>query len=490
MSDYKGLKDKTVKGLSWSTVDSVISQGISFVVGIVLARLLSPDEFGTIGVSMIFVALFNKIIDCGFSNALIREQDTQSIDYNTTFIFNLVLSVLLYLLCFAAAPYIAVFFHNEALTSVVRWISLILIINAFAIIQRTRLVKRIDFKTQAKISVIASLVSGIVGISMAFCECGVWSLVGQQLSRQLCNTVFLWVFNRWSPRFEFSMASFRSLFSYGGKLMLSGIIDTFFNEITVIFVGKIYTPSTLGQYSRAKQFSSLFSSNLSAVMERVTYPVLSEIQDDKTRLIDNYRRIIRTLMLVSGIGTAIIASCSKSIILILIGPKWVEAILYLQLLAFVEITIPLKNVNLNLLQVYGRSDYILSLSIIKRIIEFAVICLGFISLPWMLVGLALAGVIGLLLNAFYTEKVSGYSVGSQMKDLLPSFTISLFTGIVMYAISFLVANVYLCLVFQLVIGSFLFIIILESIKLEEYCFVKNLIKDYVLTPIKRRFNHE
>lgn len=480
------LKDKTVKGLSWSTIDSVASQGISFVVGIVLARLLSPEEFGTIGIAMIFVALFNKIVDCGFSNALIRKQDVKEIDYNTTFILNLVISALLYIICFFIAPYISIFFHNEALTDVVRWISLVLILNAFAIIQRTRLVKNIDFKTQAKISVIASVISGIVGISMAFCGYGVWSLVGQQLSRQFWNTLLLWVFNKWLPKFEFSKNCFRELFSYGGKLMLSGIIDTIFSELTTVFVGKIYTTATLGQYSRAKQFSSIFSSNLSSVMERVTYPVLSEMQDNEAQLIAKYRVIVRTLMLVTGIGLAFIASCSRSIILILIGPKWTEAILYLQLLAFVEITIPLKNVNLNLLQVYGRSDYILYLSIVKRIIELGAICLGFIGIQWMLIGFAIAGIVGFILNAICTMKVSGYTVWRQIQDLLPSLIICIVVGLSMLLVSIPISNVYLCLSLQVILGTLIFVTLNEIFKLKEYLFIKGLIAEYLIKPIKRR----
>ena len=484
------LKDKTVKGLSWSTIDSFASHGISFVVGVVLARLQSPDEFGVIGVAMIFVALFDKIIDCGFSNALIRKQDAKEIDYNTTFLFNIVLSAVLYVLCFIGAPYIAFFFQTPPLASVVRWISLVLIINAFAIIQRTWLVKRIDFKTQAKISVTASLLSGCVGVTMALCSYGVWSLVGQQLSRQFCNTTLLWIFNKWSPKLEFSRKSFHELFSYGGKLMLSGIIDTIFNELTTIFVGKIYLPATLGQYSRAKQFSSIFSSNLSTVVERVTYPVLSELQNNESHLIANYRRIMRTLALVSGVGCAIIASTAKPIVLILIGEKWTEAIVYLQLLAFVEITIPLKNVNLNLLQVYGRSDYILVLSIVKRIVELAAIYLGFISMKWMLVGFALAGVMGLLLNAFFTMKTCGYTLLQQIKDLWPSLTLCSFVGIVMYIVSILVSNIYSCFVLQLFFGIILFISFLEFFKLDEYCLIKKLVKEYCVKPIKSKYSYE
>ena len=479
------IKRKTVNGISWSAIDSIASQGVTFIVGIVLARLLSPEEFGTIGIAMIFVTLFNKIVDCGFSNALIRKQDAKDCDFNTTFIFNLILSCGLYAVCYFGAPYVSLFFHNESLIGVIRWISLVLIINAFAIIQRTKLVKSIDFKTQAKISIIASVISGTVGIIMASCGCGVWSLVGQQLSRQICNTSFLWIFNKWKPKFEFSVNSFKSLFSYGGKLMLSGIIDTICGEITTIFIGKIYTPATLGQYSRAKQFGGIFSSNVSTVMERVTYPVLSEFQSQEDRLIAYYKKIIRSLMLVVGIGTAIIASCSKSIILVLLGPKWTEAIIYLQLIAFVDITIPLKNVNLNLLQVYGRSDYILVLSIIKRIIELCTVCLGFISLNLMIIGFAIAGILGLLMNMFCTKKVSGYRITSQLNDLLPSFSVAILVGAVMYPFSLVIANVYIALAVQLIIGAVVFFLISEKFKLEEYIFLKKIVIEYSLKILRK-----
>ena len=468
----QSVKDKTIKGLGWSALESILSQGVTFVVGIILARLLSPNEFGTIGVAMIFVALFNKIVDCGFSNALIRKQDVSQEDYSTTFIFNFLLSLLLYGLCYIVAPYIALFFHNDLLISVVRWISLTLIINALAIIQRTRLVKSINFKTQAKVSLISSVLSGIIGIVMAFYGCGVWSLVGQQLSRQFWNTTLLWIVNKWYPTLTFSLRSFKELFSYGGKLMLSGIIDTLFHEITTIVIGRIYTPATLGQYSRAKQFSGIFSSNLSSVMERVTYPVLSEFQSNEEKLLGYYKKIIKVLMMVTSLGTIFIACCSRSIILILIGPKWTEAIVYLQLLAFIELTIPLKNVNLNLMQVYGRSDYILKLSIIKRFIELGAICLGLIDIKVMLVGFAIAGIIGFLLNAGITSRLSGYRVSAQLKDILPSLIVSLLVGVCMYGVGMIVNNIYLAFTLQILVGISLFVLISERLQLDEYQIAK------------------
>ena len=479
MSSQRSLKHKTVLGLGWSAIDSIASQGITFLVGLVLARLLSPSEFGTIGLAMILVALFNTIVDSGFSSALIRKQNVLEVDLNTTFIFNFVISVVLYAVCYSCAPYISNFFHDSDLIKVTRWISLVLIINALAIIHRTLLVKAVDFKTQAIISVIASILSGIVGIWMAYEGFGVYSLVGQQLSRQVTNTILLWINSKWKPKLEFSYDSFRNLFSFGGKLLLSSIIDTIFNELSVIFIGRIYTTATLGQYSRAKQFSSIFSSNVSAVTQRVTYPILSDIQDNRERLVYSYRRMIKMLMLLVGLGTAVIASTSKSVILILLGPKWAEAIIYLQLLAFVEITIPLKNFNLNLLQVYGRSDYILFLSVIKRFIEIGALLLGLISIYWMLIGFAIAGVIGFLLNALFTMKVSNLSVITQVKDLLPSLIVCSIVGIAMYLISFLISNIYLCLIIQLVVGFALFTVLSKMFRLNEIEYLKDEVNRFI-----------
>lgn len=468
----ENIKDKTVRGLTWSAIDSFASQGVSFIVGIILARLLSPAEFGTIGVAMIFVSLFNKIVDCGFSSALIRKQDAKNIDYNTTFIFNLLLSIFLYFLSYISSPFISDFFNNDELLKVIRWISLVVLINAFAIIHRTHFVKNINFKTQAKISLIASISSGIIGITMAFYNCGVWSLVGQQLSRQMTNTVLLWVYDKWRPKLEFSLMSFKCLFSYGSKLLLSGIVDTLSAELSTIVIGKLYSSATLGQYSRSKQFVSIFSSNVSIIMERVTYPVLSKFQSNQEQLISYYKIIVKSLMLVTGLGLAIIGSSAESIILILLGDKWTDSILYLQLLVFVDVTIPVKNVNLNLLQVYGRSDYILKLSMIKRIIEFCAIALGFFSLVYMLIGFAIVGVIGLLLNARYTQKVSGYSVKNQLLDLMPSFTISLIVGAVMYICSLIIDDLYISLLVQIIVGLTVFFVIVETIRLKEYIFLK------------------
>ncbi|NLE63652.1 MAG: oligosaccharide flippase family protein, partial [Bacteroidales bacterium] len=220
------LKDKTIHGVSWSFADNIIGSGITFLIGLVLARLLSPDEFGIIGMITIFIAISNTIVDSGFSNALIRRKEVQDIDYNTVFYLNIVFSIFLYVIIFISAPAISVFFKEPQLTSISRVIGVILIINAFSIVQRVLLIRKVDFKTQTKISLISSLTSGVIGIGMAFAKFGVWSLVGQLISRQLMNALFLWLFNHWRPKFEFSIRSFKELYSFGSKLLIATLIDT------------------------------------------------------------------------------------------------------------------------------------------------------------------------------------------------------------------------------------------------------------------------
>ena len=255
------LKDRTVRGVGWSAADAFLGQGVTFLVGIVLARLLSPAEYGLIGIVTIFTVILTGIVDSGFSNALIRKNDTTQDDYNTMFITNLGMSVLLYLLLFACAPLISRFFGRVELTRLTRVTGLILIIQAFSLVQNTILTKRIDFKTKTKASVIGAVVSGAIGIGMAFMRLGVWALVGQLLSRQFVYSLCLWWFNKWHPSFKFSIPSFRYMWGFGWKLMFSGLLSNIWNQLYQLVVGKFYSPDTLGQYTRSKEYASIFSSN-------------------------------------------------------------------------------------------------------------------------------------------------------------------------------------------------------------------------------------
>lgn len=337
----ESLKDKTVKGVGWSFADNIANTGVSFVVGLVLARLLTPEEYGLIGIITIFIMVFNSIVDSGFSNALIRKKDASDKDYNTVFITNLLLSVLLFVVLYNCAPAISRFFDQPQLIPLTRVMGSVVIINAFAIIQRTILVKQIDFKTQTKVSLISSISSGVVGIGMAIGGMGVWSLVGQQISRQLLNTLFLWVYNKWWPKLQFSLDSFRELFNFGWKLLVSGLIDTVWKQVYQFVIGKFYTTETLGQYTRAQQFSSIFSSNLTTIVQRVSYPVLSSIQDEKERMKAAYKKVIKTTMLVTFVCMLGLAAVAKPMVLVLIGEKWLPCVTFLQILCFSMMLYPL-----------------------------------------------------------------------------------------------------------------------------------------------------
>ena len=470
------LKAKTVRGTIWSGIDSIAGQGITFLVGLVLARLLSPQEYGLIGYITIIVAILNSIVDSGFSNALIRKKDAGEIDYNTTFIFNLVLSLLMAGVMIVAAGPISRFFNEPALVPLIRVMSAIVVINAAAIVQRTTLTKRVDFKTQTKVSLIASATSGVVGIGMALSGMGVWSLVGQQLSRQLLNTVFLWILNRWIPTLQFSWRSFRELFGFGWKLMVSGLIDTTWKEIYQLVIGKCYTTETLGQYTRGKQFSDIFSSNMTTIIQRVSYPVLSSVQDERTRLKEGYRKIIKVSMLLSFVLLFGLGAVAEPLLYVLIGGQWSEAARYLQIIVFSACLYPLHAINLNMLQVQGRSDLFLKLEIIKKIVAVGPILLGiFLSIRWMLWGSVLTGFFAYWLNSFYSGKMIDYGSLAQLRDIAPSFGVAFVMMAALYALTLTELPPVALLAVQLIAGAGITIGLCELLRLEEYYELKNIV---------------
>lgn len=472
------LKSKTVKGTAWSFLDNIANQGVSFGVGIVLANLLTPEEYGLIGVILIFIAVFNAIVDSGFSNALIRRNDIGDSEYNTVFIANLGMSILLFLVMFIGAPQIGRFFKQPELVSLTRVMGIVIIINAFAIIQRTILIKQINFKLQTKISLVSSLFSGAIGIGMAIFGFGVWSWVGQQISRQSINTFLLWMWNSWRPRIYFSTRSFRELFGFGWKLMLSTIIDTTWKEVYQIVIGKFYSPAMLGLYTRAKQFDTIFSSNLTSVVQRVSYPVLSSIREDKARLKSAYKKVIKITMLVSFCCMLGMAAIADSMIHVLIGEKWMAAVPMLQILCFQLMLYPLHALNLNMLQIEGRSDLFLKLEIIKKTISVGPILIGiFVGIYWMLAASVVTGFISYYLNAFYSVRLLGYSISEQVWDILPSFLIAIIAALITYGVSFIPVSCYIMLPLQLIIGFFVLISILEVAKLAEYMELKSIFKN-------------
>ena len=477
MSD--SLKDKTVKGVGWSAIDNVAQMGVTFLVSIVLARLLSPDDYGLLGLITIVTAVCTTLVNGGFTTALIRKKDITEDDYNTAFIVNLALSLLLYAIVYASSPFIADFFKREELVSLTRVASLGLIAGALSLVPQTRLTKRIDFKAQTKITLIASVTSGVLGIAMALLDFGVWALVAQMLSNQVLRTVLLWVIDRWIPKFRFSKASFQELFGFGWKMMLSGLLDTVWKELYQVVVGKFYSPATLGQYTRGNQFAQLFSSNLTNVVQRVTYPVLSNIQDDKERMVSAYRRIIKTTMFITAVGMFFLGAISEPLLYCLIGPKWHEAATYLPLICISGSLYPLHAINLNMLQVQGRSDLFLGLEIIKKIIALGPLFIGaFVGIMPMLYTNIATSIISYFLNSYYTGKFLNYSSWMQLKDVAPSYGIAILVTVSIYFLKYLPISNWVILPIQLMLGFFILITVCQQIKMREFVEIKGIIQSY------------
>ena len=482
----QSLKDKTVKGTFWSAADAFLGQGVTFIVGIVLARLLSPEEYGLIGIVTIFTTVLLGFVDCGFSNSLIRKPDVTDDDYNTMFIVNMIMSIVMCMLLYVGAPAIAVFFERPPLVALVRVMGLLIIFQALSIVQNTILSRCIDFKTKTKASVISSVLSGAAGIGMAFMGFGVWSLVAQQLSRQLIYSLCLWSFNRWWPKLKFSIDSFRYMWGFGWKLLLSGLLDRIWAQLYQTVVGKFYNPATLGQYTRSKEYASLFSSNLTSIVQRVSYPVLSQIQGNRERMLEGYRRIIKMTMFVTAVIMISMGAVAEPLIYCLIGPQWYIAASFLPLICISMSLYPLHAINLNMLQVQARTDIFLYLEIVKKVISIGPICLGiFVGIYWMLVGSIITGIIAFFLNSYYTGKSLKYSSWMQIRDVAPSYALAIIIALSVYFLKFLPLSYWVVLPLQIVVGVSVGFILCEYLQLKEYKEVKGITLTYVRKLKKR-----
>lgn len=477
MSD--SLRAKTVKGVGWSALDNFIHTFLTFLITLVLARLLTPGDYGLIGMTAIFTSICNTLVNGGFLSALIRKNNLKEEDYNTAFFVNVLTSLILYLIIFISSPFIADFFNKEELSSLLKVSSITLIIGAVTIVQQARIHRNIDFKSQAKATFFSSIISGITGISMALMGFGVWSLVYQIITASFFNTLFLISFNRWIPKFSYTRRSFHELFGFGWKIMMSNIIGTIWEELNQVVVGKFYNAATLGQFARAKQFSSLFSANLASIIQRVTYPVLSGIQDDKPRMLEAYKRIIKSTMFVSVIVMSFIAGVSDPLLYCLIGPQWSIAAEYLPLICITGSFYPLHVINLNMLQVQGRSDLFLELEIVKKVFLIVPLLIGaLIGIMPMLYADIVASIICFFINSFYSGRMIGYSSWAQIKDVIPSYGIAVFVFVSVYFLKYIPITFWFILPLQCVVGLIAFGMICKISNFVIYREVKEIVLSY------------
>jgi O-antigen/teichoic acid export membrane protein len=476
------LKQQTISGITWSILDNAYTQIITFVVGIILARLLEPKEFGLIGMIMIFIAIAQSFVDSGFSQALIRKKECSDKDYSTVFYFNILVSFLFYLILFFSAGLISSFFNQVELINIIKVMGLSVILNGFGIVQGAQLTKEIDIKTQTKISAIANTASGILSIYLAYIGFGVWSLVWRIMSNNLFRTILLWMWHKWRPQLIFSFQSFKELFGFGSKLLVSGLLNTIFENLYYLVIGKYFSPQQLGYYTRALTFANLPSSDISEVIQRVSYPVLAKMQDNPDAVKSGFKKLIKNTMFITFIFMLIIAAVAKPLILTLIGQKWIQSVIYLQLLSFALMLYPLHVLNLNVLKVKGRSDLFLKLEIIKKILVVPVTIIGIIwGIIPMISGMIIHSFICYFLNSRYAGLMIDYSVTEQIKDITPGFILAGSVAIIIYIPGLFINTLPIILLTgQLLFASILVLTISELTKLEPYLEIKEIVLEKFL----------
>lgn len=477
------LKQKTIIGLSWSFIDSSLTQGIGLIVSLILARLLTPEDYGVVGMLTFFIALSITFIDSGFGSALIRKKNCTQVDYSTIFFFNMATGIFLYLLLFFLAPFIAAFFNVPVLIKILRVAGLVLIINAASVIQLTLLTKNIDFKTKAKITLSAELLAGGIAIAMAYIGFGVWSLVVRSLLGPSFTAIFIWFSGKWHPVAVFSLNSFKELFSFGSKMLLSTLIHNASHQIYYPIIGKFFPTSTLGLYTQAERFNGVFASTLTSIIQRVSYPVLSTVQDNPQKLKKGYRRLIKSSAMLTFSLLLSLAAVAEPLITLLLGEKWLPCVPFLQLMCLASIFYPLHAMNLNILMVKGRSDLFLKLEIIKTFLIISLLVIGVVyGIEMLLIFNILRSVICFFIDSYYSAELINYSTKEQIFDFLPMLLVAGTVSLLVWSITFLQWNDWATIITQFIVGAGLTIGIYEAMKQHDYQEVK-----YIVLHLTRRF---
>lgn len=450
---------------------------VQFVVGLVLARILSPAEFGLVGMITVFLAVSQSLVDSGFGQALIRKKEADEADYSTVFHFNFFAGLIIFILFYLSAPAIARFYAQPELTDIARALGIIILINATIITQRTRLTRAVNFRLLMKVNLTAAVISGIVAIILALNGFGVWSLVWRSITGSAVQAIILWYTNKWIPALKFSKASFRSLFSFGSRLLISGLIDTLYRNIYLLIIGKFFSAAELGYYTRADQFSRLASQNLTGTLQRVSYPVLSMVQDENERLKAGYKKLISSTMFITFFLMMGMAAVARPMIIVLIGEKWLPSVQYLQLLCLSAMLFPLHALNLNILNVKGRSDLFLRLEVIKKILAVPVILAGvFMGIMEMLIGMIILSFVGYFINTYYSGRLINYPIREQIADILPSFVLALVVSSCVFIISLLISlNPILLLSVQLAVLTTLMIGLSRIFRLKAYLNIREIL---------------
>lgn len=432
------LRQQAINGMAWSAVGKIFSQLVQFVIGIIIARILVPSDYGIIGMLGIFIALANTLINSGFGSALIQKQDRTDVDLCTAFWFNVVIGISIYLLLYFSAPFIADFYNVPLLCPVTRVYTTSLLFNSLCIVQYAIYNIRLDFKTPALINFFNTIITGVLGILLAYRGYGVWALVIQSLFSNFFNGLLLWYFAKWRPKLIFSYNSFKQLFSFGSRLLVSSSINTIYSNLYTIIIGKVLKPSDVGFYTQGKSYALLPVNTIQSILLQVNYPILAKLQNDRDRLISAYNKLLNIpLFILYPLLWGLIA-LGDPLISLLVGEKWLPCVPILQILCLGFMFTPLTHINLNLLYVKGRTDLVLKLELMKKPIGFSIVLVTMnYGLIWMVIGQALYEFIAFSFNCFYTGKLLNFGFIKQISCIFPIMARSMIMGAVVYYVSIL-----------------------------------------------------
>jgi len=473
-------KLNVVKSLLWKLLERGGTQGIQFVIQIILARLLAPEQFGTIAIVMVFISLAQVFVQSGFNTALIQKKDADDEDFSSVFFLSLTVAVILYIMIFIFSPFVARFYKDPILVPVLRVLSLTLFAGAVNSIQNAYISRNLLFKKLFKSSLGAILISGILGIIAAYGGLGIWALVIQQLANQVSITIIMWYTVRWRPKPIFSVSKVKKLFTFGWKLLLSSLINVLYMDLRTLIIGRIYSPSILGYYNRGQQFPKVIVSNIDGSIQSVMLPTLSSQQNNRKKAKKIMRRAIVSssfLVFPLMIGMAVVAEPLVSIVL---TDKWLPAVPYMQIFCFSYALMPIHTANLQAINAMGRSDIFLKLEVIKKAI--GLIILGF-SLPFgvyaIALGQAVSGVISSFINAYPNKRLLDYSYKEQWIDIMPSLLVSITMGIVVYSMNIFMLPASQLIVLQVVVGIIAYIVLAKIFRIESYSYLTETIKQLI-----------
>ena len=452
------LKQKTVSGIVWSSIQRFGRMGVSFITNLILARLLSPEDYASMGILMVFITLANVFLDSGFGNALIQKQNPTKTDYSTIFFFNLFLAFLLYAILFVSAPAIARFYKLDTLSELLRVLSIILIINAFSLIQDNRMRKQLNFKLLTIISLIAAILGATCGIVCAYQGLGVWSLIIYTLSEAIFKTVLLWIFCNWLPSICFSFKSLTELFKYGSYLLFNSLLFVIRRNAVTMIMGKLYSKADVGYYSQAKKFEDVPVTGVQSIIGQVTFPVFSAINNDIALIVSVQKKSNMLIAFICIPLMIILCIVAKPLIILLLTEKWANVIPYFQILCFGGIFVAMQEVNANLINALGYSKQYFFWSVIKTIILIVLMFIGsFFGIYGLMIGYLIQEFSSYLINAILSGHYSEYTLKKQIGDLLPIFIIAIVAGLITWCTGLILPQQYwLILLIQIALFSVLY----------------------------------